>query len=45
MYGHTHSYVTATAAGWFGEGVGFLAGKFSADIIFYALAIVGYEIR
>lgn len=25
--------------------VGFLAGKFSADIIFYAFAIVGYELR
>ena len=25
--------------------VGFLVGKFSADIIFYALAIVGYETR
>lgn len=25
--------------------VGFLAGKFSADIIFYAFAIVGYESR
>lgn len=25
--------------------VGFLIGKFSADIIFYALAIVGYEAR
>ena len=25
--------------------VGFLAGKFSADILFYALAIVGYEAR
>ena len=25
--------------------VGFLAGKFSADIVFYALAIVGYEAR
>ncbi len=25
--------------------VGFLAGKFSADIIFYALAITGYEAR
>jgi len=115
MYAHTHSYVAATASGWFGEGigfygyfiitellasarryeqhslikrvslavtaastnllieflpaevldnfiirpflmylaphyihpypVGFLAGKFSADILFYALAIVGYETR
>lgn len=115
VYGHTHSYIAATAAGWFGEGVGFygyfislellashkrygqhsflkrislaiatastnllveflpaevldnfiirpylmyllphyihpypvgfLAGKFSADILFYALAIVGYESR
>jgi hypothetical protein len=25
--------------------VGFLVGKFSADILFYALAIVGYEAR
>lgn len=25
--------------------IGFLAGKFSADILFYALAIVGYELR
>lgn len=25
--------------------VGFLAGKFSADVLFYALAIVGYEAR
>ncbi len=25
--------------------IGFLVGKFSADIIFYALAIVGYEAR
>lgn len=25
--------------------VGFLAGKFSADVLFYALAIVGYETR
>jgi hypothetical protein len=25
--------------------VGFLAGKFSADLLFYALAIVGYEAR
>lgn len=25
--------------------IGFLVGKFSADIIFYALAIVGYETR
>ncbi|MGH7238955.1 MAG: hypothetical protein ACREHG_02695 [Candidatus Saccharimonadales bacterium] len=25
--------------------IGFLAGKFSADIIFYALAIAGYEAR
>ena len=25
--------------------IGFLAGKFSADIIFYTLAIVGYEAR
>lgn len=25
--------------------VGFLAGKFSADILFYALAIAGYETR
>jgi len=25
--------------------VGFLAGKFSADILFYALAILGYEAR
>jgi hypothetical protein len=25
--------------------VGFLVGKFSADILFYALAIVGYETR
>jgi hypothetical protein len=25
--------------------VGFLVGKFSADIIFYALAILGYEVR
>ncbi|HET9174404.1 MAG TPA: hypothetical protein VFN56_03930 [Candidatus Saccharimonadales bacterium] len=25
--------------------VGFLVGKFSADILFYALAIVGYELR
>ena len=25
--------------------VGFLIGKFSADILFYALAITGYEIR
>lgn len=25
--------------------VGFLVGKFSADVIFYALAIVGYEAR
>ena len=115
VYEHTHSYVAATASGWFGEGigfygyfivtelasnskryqdrglfkrislavaaastnslvefmpaevldnfiirpffmylaphyihpypVGFLAGKFSADIIFYALAVVGYEAR
>ena len=115
VYAHTGSYVTATASGWFGEGigfygyftvteflsnskrykehsifkrtslaiaaastnlivefmpaeifdnfiirpflmylaphyihpypVGFLVGKFSADIIFYALAIVGYEAR
>ena len=115
VYGHTHSYVAATASGWFGEGigfygyfiasellsnskryqeygiikrislaiaaastnlliefapaevldnfiirpflmylmphyihpypVGFLVGKFSADIIFYAFAIVGYESR
>lgn len=115
VYAHTHSYIAATASGWFGEGVGFygyfiiaellanskrykqhkiikrislavaaastnlliefapaevldnfiirpflmylmphyihpypvgfLVGKFSADIIFYALAIVGYESR
>lgn len=115
VYAHTGSFVAATAAGWFGEGVGFygyfitselvqnakkysryswikriplavgvastnllvefmpaevldnfiirpylmyllphyihpypvgfLAGKFSADILFYALAIVGYETR
>ncbi|HVV26279.1 MAG TPA: hypothetical protein VHC21_04600 [Candidatus Saccharimonadales bacterium] len=115
VYAHGHSYVTATAAGWFGEGVGFygyfiitellansrryrqhslvkrvslaigaastnllvefapaevldnfiirpffmylaphyihpypigfLAGKFGADIIFYAFAILGYEAR
>lgn len=25
--------------------VGFLVGKFSADILFYALAIIGYEVR
>jgi len=25
--------------------VGFLVGKFSSDILFYALAIVGYEAR
>ena len=25
--------------------IGFLAGKFSADAVFYALAIVGYEMR
>ena len=25
--------------------IGFLVGKFSADIIFYALAIIGYEAR
>jgi hypothetical protein len=25
--------------------IGFLAGKFSADLIFYALAIIGYESR
>ncbi|HSX33587.1 MAG TPA: hypothetical protein VLF91_04595 [Candidatus Saccharimonadales bacterium] len=25
--------------------VGFLAGKFSADVLFYALAIIGYETR
>ena len=25
--------------------IGFLAGKFSADIVFYAFAIVGYETR
>lgn len=25
--------------------VGFLAGKFSADVFFYALAIIGYETR
>jgi len=25
--------------------IGFLAGKFSADILFYALAIIGYESR
>jgi hypothetical protein len=115
VYGHTHSYIAAAAAGWVGEGIGFygyfitielllsskkysqhsllkrvslaiatastnllvefvpaeildnfiirpyamyiapqyihpypigfLAGKFSADILFYALAIVGYEAR
>ncbi|HSX05083.1 MAG TPA: hypothetical protein VLF69_01280 [Candidatus Saccharimonadales bacterium] len=114
-YAHTHSYITATASGWAGEGigfygyfiateltlhtrrfrehafmkrvslavigastnllvefmpaevldnfiirpflmyliphyihpypVGFLVGKFSADLLFYALAIVGYEVR
>lgn len=114
-YSHTHSFITATASGWFGEGIGFygyfvtlellagsrryrdhslirrlslavaaastnllveflpaevldnfllrpylmfllphyihpypigfLAGKFSADIVFYALAIIGYESR
>jgi hypothetical protein len=114
-YAHTHSFVTATASGWIGEGigfygyfvsselisngqhhrqhpfmkritlavvaastnllvefapaeildnfiirpylmymvphfihpypVGFLAGKFSADILFYTLAILGYETR
>jgi hypothetical protein len=115
MYGHTHSYVAAAAAGWVGEGIGFygyfvttelvqnhrkysqygfvkrislavaaastnllveflpaelldnfiirpylmyivpqhihpyplgfLVGKFSADVIFYAFAILGYEAR
>jgi len=25
--------------------VGFLAGKFSADIIFYVFAVIGYELR
>jgi hypothetical protein len=115
IYNHTHSYVTAAAAGWLGEGIGFygyfvttelllnsniyrqypflkrfslavtaastnllveflpaeildnffirpflmylmphyihpyplgfLVGKISADIIFYALAILGYEAR
>ncbi len=115
VYGHTHSYIAAAAAGWIGEGlgfygyfvtaeliknhrkysqygfikrislviavastnllvefmpaeiidnliirpylmyitpqhlhpyaVGFLVAKFSADIIFYALAIIGYEAR
>ncbi len=114
-FAHTHSYITATASGWIGEGlgfysyfvvveliynskkyvshslikrtslaisaastnlliefmpaelldnflirpfamysaphyihpypIGFLVGKFSADIIFYALAIIGYETR
>lgn len=115
VYGHTHSYIAAAAAGWVGEGIGFygyfvttellqnhrkysqhafikrvglalgaastnllveflpaeildnfiirpflmylvpqyihpyplgfLVGKFSADIIFYAFAILGYESR
>lgn len=115
VYGHTHSYIVAAAAGWVGEGIGFygyfvtsellqngkkyrqyplikrvslavamastnllfeflpaevldnfiirpfamyivpqyihpypigfLVGKFSADIIFYAFAIIGYECR